>query len=189
MIRRFVKYSLISLVCVYLFWLFSVRNIRAQGIPEPVKTVFNGHCQTVGADGLTIKWGYTSDGVERFIGSDYVFTTQPGSYPDAFSLLIPTGQPIPVLGLAKWETDGNPGTGLPDQETGEIRYISTDVTYVELYPWLPDCSNPESTPEPTPNGSEYCPAQQLNPATLLPYCYTPQPNGLIPLPPAPEGSK
>lgn len=43
---------------------------------------------------------------------------------------------------------------------------------------------PETTPEPEPIVTNVCPASSIDQSTGKVYCYEPQPNGIVPIPPA-----
>ena len=62
--------------------------VNAQDAPEPIVTTFTVHCYSVQGDKLTVYFGYSSNGVEHWLGSGYDVTTQAGNYPDALSMTV-----------------------------------------------------------------------------------------------------
>jgi hypothetical protein len=140
------------------------------------QTTFTLNCYEVDSEqNITIHLGYSTTVVEHYIGSGLDFTTEVGTYPDAFTVKLNSYDPYPALGLALVSD-----RSLPDIVEPVVVSIPLSIS------GLPVCGQeatpaplPPSTPVPTP-----CAHQARNEATGKMYCYQPLPGGVIPLPDA-----
>lgn len=140
------------------------------------QTTFTLNCYEVdGEQNTVLHIGYSASAVEHYIGSGLDFTTEVGTYPDAFTVQLNPYDPYPALGLALVSE-----RSLPDIVEPVVASIPLSTS------GLPVCGQ-ESTPAPLPTSIPVptpCAHQAVNGATGKLYCYQPLPGGVIPLPDA-----
>lgn len=152
--------------------------------PQPANTTFAQYCYEPTPDGAVIlHFGYTADAPHRYVGDGYNFVTRVGEYPDVLTAVIDSmDAPLSVIALTRV-------VAVDPVDTVDRMNLGAGETVVIAFDWqtLPVCGQPPTetpTPEPTPTDAP-CDAIAIDAATGLPYCYTPDGSGLVPLPPAP----
>lgn len=135
----------------------------AQALPEPTVTTFAPHCYTITDGQLTAYFGYTSTGVERYMGSGYDVTTQAGAYPDALSVTVEAfaAPELPVITLGHY-------VEYQDAALAVFNGVDKTVTIEFDVSVLPICGAEES-PAPIPT-VDSCPAWAINGATGERFC-------------------
>ena len=143
--------------------------VNAQDAPEPIVTTFTAHCYTVQGDKLTAYFGYSSNGVEHWLGSGYDVTTQAGDYPDALSVTVDL-LPAPNL------PDVTLGRYVEYQDAAMAVFNGVDTTQTIHFDVsiLPVCDAPTVTPVPT---VDTCPAWAVDSATGGKVCLWSLPKG------------